>query len=485
MRTLLSLSAFIVIAAAAPLPALAADAQLSQLRAEIDALKSDYDARVAALEKRIAELESAQDAAASLAAAPPPAAATPPASAPPPAAPEYPAPLPPPVASAGKGGLAAFNPAMSVILAGNYANLSEDPETYSIAGFIPSGGEVGPGERSFNLGESELTFSANVDPYFYANATAAIDSEGEIGIEEAYFKTLALPAGLLLKGGRFFSGVGYLNEVHAHAWDFIDQPLVYQAFFGGQFGEDGLQLKWLAPTALFVELGAEAGNGGEFPGTRRDRNGMNSFAALAHIGSDIGDSTSWRAGISWLSTHAEDRSYEDVDHLGLPVENAFTGSSRTWIADATLKWSPQGNSSRRSLKVQGEYMQREEEGDLAFDISGLGLTGDYDNRQSGWYLQSVYQFIPRWRIGARYDALDADSARIGLVESGTLSPDDFPILVDASPSRFSLMLDWSPSEFSRMRAQYAWDDARTGDVQDDQFFLQYLYSIGAHGAHKF
>jgi outer membrane receptor protein involved in Fe transport len=135
--------------------------------------------------------------------------------------------------------------------------------------------------------------------------------------------------------------------------------------------------------------------------------------------------------------------------------------------------------------VQGEYMQRTEDGDLAFDTLGANLTDSYSNRQSGWYLQSVYQFIPRWRIGARYDALDADDARIGLVESGTLAPEDFPLLLDASPSRFSLMLDWSPSEFSRLRAQYAWDEARIDDDEDHQFFLQYLYSIGAHGAHKF
>jgi hypothetical protein len=46
------------------------------------------------------------------------------------------------------------------------------------------------------------------------------------------------------------------------------------------------------------------------------------------------------------------------------------------------------------------------------------------------------------------------------------------------------MLDWSPSEFSRLRAQYAWDNARA-DQEDHQFLLQYLYGIGAHGAHKF
>ena len=72
-------------------------------------------------------------------------------------------PSPAPATSAGRA-LTAFNPAISVILAGNYAHLSEDPESYAIAGFIPSGDEIGPGERSFNVGESELTFSANVDP---------------------------------------------------------------------------------------------------------------------------------------------------------------------------------------------------------------------------------------------------------------------------------------------------------------------------------
>src|SRR5262249_47491921 len=162
-------------------------------------------------------------------------------------------------------GLAAFNPAMSMIIAGNYSNLSADPASYRIAGFLPSGGEVGPGERSFNLGESELTVSANVDPYFFAHVTASIRADNGISVEEAYCRTLSLHEGLTVKGGRFFSGLGYLNEVHAHAWDFIDQPLVYQAFFGGQLAQDGVQVKWLAPTDTFLELGAEAGNGDRFP----------------------------------------------------------------------------------------------------------------------------------------------------------------------------------------------------------------------------
>ena len=225
------------------------------LRAELDALKSEYDARVAALEARIGQLESAAVAA-------------------------VPAPAVPDVspgvdaAPAAPGSTAtAFNPAMSAILGGSYANLSEDPATYRIAGFLPAGDEIGPGDRSFNLGESELTLSANIDPYFMGSLTFAMTPEDEIEVEEAFFRTLALPSGFTLKGGRFFSGFGYLNEFHAHAWDFVDQPLVYQAFFGGQRAQDGVQLKWLAPTDLFLELGAESGNGDAFPGyaARRQR----------------------------------------------------------------------------------------------------------------------------------------------------------------------------------------------------------------------
>lgn len=385
---------------------------------------------------------------------------------------------------AGKSARTAFNPAISLILAGNYADLSQDPATFHIAGFIPSGGEMGPGERSFNLGESELTVNANVDPYFFANLTAALSSDNEIGVEEAYVRTLALPDGFVAKGGRFFSGVGYLNENHAHAWDFIDQPLAYQAFFGGQLKQDGLQVKWIAPTVLFMEFGAETGNGDSFPGTHRNRNGTNGNALFAHVGGDVGDSTSWRAGLSWLDHRAEGRPYEDTDAGGDVVLDTFTGKSRTWIVDGTLKWAPHGNATQRQLKLQGEYLQRKESGQLAFDVDGLGLSDAYRSSQSGWYVQSVYQFRPRWRAGARYDALDSGTPRIGLVDSGALAAADFPALLAGSPSRVSAMVDFSPSEFSRLRLQYAWDDSRDGE-RDRQLFLQYIFGIGAHSAHRF
>jgi len=467
---------------ALPCVSQAAD-DVAALRAELEALKQDYASRVGALEARINQIESAQGA---IAAANTPPAPTPLAAAEstPPAPPLLPAAESTPAPGGARGGQSAFNPAISMILAGNYASLSADPSSYRIAGFLPSGGDVGPGARSFNLGESELTVAANVDPYFFANVTASVTADNEISVEEAYFRTLALHDGFTVKGGRFFSGLGYLNEIHAHAWDFVDQPLVYQAFFGGQLAQDGLQVKWIAPTDTFIELGAEAGNGDRFPGTQRDRNGLNGTTLFAHVGGDIGDSTSWRTGLSWNDSRSDDRGYEDLDAIGAPVENAFTGTARTWVVDGLMKWAPSGDSTRRQLKLQGEYMRRTEDGQLAFDTTGANLTGDYRSRQSGWYVQGVYLFQPRWRIGARYDSLDSGDPRIGLVQSGALTRAAFPTLLSASPDRFTIMLDWSPSEFSRLRGQYAWDESRL-DERDRQFQLQYIYAIGAHGAHKF
>lgn len=458
-----ALRGFAIIALLAMAPAHASE--VSELRAQLDALKSDYQAKIQALESRLAQLETQV-------------AATPPAAA------ELPAFTPAPSPPTGGGGANAFNPAISVILGGRYAQLDADPASYRIAGFMPAGDGVGPGHRGFDLGESELTLAANVDPYFFANLTASLSGEDTLSVEEAYIKTLALPSGLSLKAGRFFSGLGYLNEVHNHAWDFVDQPLVYQVMFGGQLAQNGAQLKWLAPTDLFIELAAETGSGERFPGTHLTHNGLNGGALLAHVGDDVGDSVSWRAGLSWLSQRAENRSFADLSESGAAVLDAFTGQSRTWVADAILKWSPHGNANLRSFKLQAEYLQRTEDGQLAFASAQQALSDSYRARQSGWYLQGVYQFLPRWRFGARYDSLDSGDPAIGLVQHAVLPLADFGALSPATPSRVSAMFDWNPSEFSRLRLQYVWDDARL-DVRDRQLMLQYLFSIGAHGAHKF
>jgi hypothetical protein len=246
-----------------------------------------------------------------------------------------------------------------------------------------------------------------------------------------------------------------------------------------------VQLRWVAPTELFVELGSELGRGGSFPATDRARNAANMWSLFGHIGGDLGVSTAWRAGLSYLRASPQDRGFADVNALGGDVTQSFSGRSRTWIADFVLKWAPGGNASITNLKLQGEYFRRRESGTLTYD-DGVPLTGGYSSRQSGWYAQTVYQFMPRWRVGYRYDRLSHGSIENGIVANG-LGPTaaDFPLLMaDHNPTRNTVMLDWSPTEFSRWRLQYAHDKSRIG-VTDNQLLLQYILSVGAHGAHRF
>ena len=456
----------LAVAWSAPVAARAQDADLARLREEVRQLKQAYESRIQALEKRLQETETrtgkAQDAANQAAVQ----------------------------ASSRPTGENAFNPGISLILNGSLSNLKRDPNALRINGFVPTQGKVAPPPRGLSVGESELAISANVDHLFRGTVIAAVAPEGGIEIEEAFIQTLGLSRGLTIKAGRFFSGVGYQNEIHAHAWDFTDAPLASKVFLGGQLAEDGFQVKWVAPTDLYFDLGAEAGRGRKFPGGPdggRSKNGFGSGNFFTHLGGDVGASTAWRVGASYLRTSPQDRSYADLDSTGTGVSNSFTGRSRLWALDGILKWAPNRNPTYSNLKLQGEYFRRAENGVLTYDTQAASLgtqTGSYASRQSGWYLQGVYQFMPQWRAGYRYDRLNAGTTNIGLVSAAALAAADFPILGGYSPKRNSLMVDWSPSEFSRWRLQLARDYSRPGEP-DNQLFVQYIMSLGAHGAHKF
>ncbi len=440
--------------------------ELRELREQLRQLRDQYQRRIEALEKRIDQAEKSAAGAESAASQA--------------------------VAQAGSrpAGENAFNPAVSLILNGTYSNLSQDPRAFRINGFAPSMGEVAPPARGLSLGESELALAANVDHDFRGTAIFALTPDDTVAVEEAFIQSLALPRGFTLKAGRFFSSVGYLNEIHPHAWDFADAPLAGKVFLGNQLGEDGMQLRWVAPTDVYLDFGLELGRGRQFPAGPaggRSKNGFGSGNLFSHVGADLGSSLAWQVGISHLATSPQDRTYNDIDSTGTTVSNAFDGKSRLWALSGVLKWAPNQNPTYTNFKLQGEYFSRREEGTLTYDTGGvsLGTRGaGLSTRQSGWYLQSVYQFMPQWRVGYRYDRLDSGASGIGLVTSGALTAADFPILAPYNPTRQTLMTDWNPSEFSRIRLQWAQDKSRMGTT-DNQVFVQYIMSLGAHGAHKF
>ncbi|MDH3548372.1 MAG: hypothetical protein OEQ16_03410 [Gammaproteobacteria bacterium] len=361
-----------------PALAMAQDNEIEDIRTAIDELRADYEARITELERRLAIAEQNSTQAARAAQQ---------------------------VSQPAESGNSAFNPAIGVVF----------------QGFLTGNDGEAQEEEGFVVGETELIMSANVDDKFAAYLTAALafeDGESELEVEEAWVETTALPAGFSARFGRMFSGIGYLNAKHSHTWDFADQALPYQAFLDGRYVDNGVQVRWMAPTDLYLELGGEIMQGEDDP------SGLGASSVFTNVGGDVGVSHSWLAGASYL----------DLD--------ATTSLS---MAHFVWKWAPQGNWKERNFVFQTEYLERRD-----------------SSTETGWYAQAVYQPIQRWRFGARADGLDLDG-------------DD--------PRRYTVMMDWSNSEFSRLRLQFARSESAIDD--GNQWGLQYIHSIGAHGAHAF
>lgn len=363
-----------------------------------------------------------------------------------------------------------FNPSIGIILNGQYTQFSEDnSELYGFA----IGEEGEKGKEGFSIGESELNFSSNIDDKFFGSLTAAIvNEEGSdiVELEEAFIKTtpgFGLPTGVEIKAGRSFWKIGYLNDHHKHSDDFSDRPLPYRAYLNNSFNDDGMQISYVLPTNFYTEVGGGVFRGDDFPFGEGD--GTGPYSAYFRVGNDIGYNQNWRFGGYILSGEANSRvTNEDII--------TFSGDSDLYVADLRYVFTPTGNAKNQELTVQGEYFYRDETGTYEDSGNNTGAI-DYDDNTSGWYLQTVYKFLPKWRAGVRYSQLTTSDAPTGL--TGTILDAD-----GHNPETITTMIDWTNSEFSRLRMQYSHDEL-SNNVEDDQFTLQYVMSFGAHGAHKY
>lgn len=387
-----------------------------------------------------------------------------------------------PVAQATAAASSAFNPAVSVILQGNYRY---QPRSLTTSGNrLLDAGRTGEAhsddtQRGFSLDATELVLSAAIDPLVKGLVNLAM-SDGSAEVEEAWVQSTSLPYGLVGKAGRFLSEMGYLNKQHPHAWDFADAPLMYSRLVGEHLSHDGVQLRWLAPLAGNLELGIEAGQGQATPGaSSHSRNDPGVVGWFVKWGDDIGDAHSWQLGLGQMRFRPNGRSSTAIDQLGIDTTTSFTGKTALWVADAVYKWSPNGNTREQQLKLQAEWFTRRDQGILscADNLAAGGLcNGEGETtraKQQGGYLAGVWKWNPSMRLGYRYDWVGKERWQ----QAPSLD-------IDGQDERkHSLMLDYSPSEFSRWRLQ--WSQNRLGSDRNTATTLQYIHSLGSHGAHRY
>lgn len=383
-----------------------------------------------------------------------------------------------------------------------YSSQSQNPENPYI-GVLPTGGEGIP--RGFSIGETELALKGAVDNLFRAEARFVLEQVGNstsLKTEEAYAETLGLPGGTKVKAGKYWSSVGYLNDKHPHEWDFVDLPLVYKQVFGGQLNETGAQLSWVVPTDnLLLKLGGEIAQGSN--GYNANTGAYNSNynqnkprlgTLFAKTGGDIGEAHSWQGGISWVRATTGGGSAANPVSYTLSNENQlnFSGGNTTWIADLVYRWAPFGNPTAQNLKLQGEIFWNKQSGSMSstsgcLDDAGasIGCTGNnFAQNQQGFYTQGIYQFIPKWRAGYRYDRVFNGTNSYGFSANPQVLSNS-QLQNGWNPYRNTLMMDWANSEYSLIRLQLARDNSFGPGLDNNQIYLQYIMSLGAHGAHKY
>ncbi|MGA9116076.1 MAG: hypothetical protein WB626_04815 [Bacteroidota bacterium] len=352
------------------------------------------------------------------------------------------------------------------------------------------GHEHGEGRRGFNLNYAELVMASAVDPYFDLCGVFHLAEEG-FGIEEAYFTTRRLPAGFRLRGGKFLSGFGRINEQHAHNWDFAGAPLAYSAFFGDEMlNELGLRLTWVPPLDWYLVAGAEILQGSNETsfgsGGFADPSGLTAVGESRHpdlaVGylrgsADIGEAA-LLAGVS----AAFGKTRRDDGFSGEGDGHAVDGSTAILAGDLTLRY-PMG--PWQYLALQGEFLHRSTDGTrLEKSAAGAVTLAGLETRQGGLYAQFTARLSREWRGGVRVDLLPLNTVRVdGMKED---LPQDL--------SRWAFMAEYNPTEFSRLRLQYDLDRSRFepspsgGSPQRKtvhQVRLQASITIGAHGAHAF
>ncbi len=344
-------------------------------------------------------------------------------------------------ASRGKG----FNPDLGVNALMLYRNSNRGNDSASLE---PNG---------VSLQEAEIQVTSDVDPYWRLVGTFSLHSEVSIDTtttpptrssqwvfepEEAFAESLDLPI-VNLRVGKFKAAVGKHNQLHTHAFPFIDAPLQNSVLLGDEGLNDvGASVAVLAPVPWFSELSLQALSG---QGEGLDYFQARSANAPVYVARfrnlwDLNDDLTAEIGLSAATG-----------------ENAFARTTNVFEGDLTFKWR---KNAAKALIWSTELLRR-------------NLNASTDEVGQGFASWVQWQLAQRWWLQARAERLTFENQD----PTANAAP-------SASQTKQSLLAGYIPTEFSGVRLQY--DHLTDGAVPEEhKISLQLNFSIGAHPAHAY
>ncbi|MCB0284353.1 MAG: hypothetical protein KDF60_17350 [Calditrichaeota bacterium] len=302
-------------------------------------------------------------------------------------------------------------------------------------------------KRHYNayFNEAELAINSTVDPYaradFYLSAHRNEEGEFVIEPEEAYLTTLALPAQLQLKAGKFRSSFGRINRIHPHALRFSDNPAMYENYLGESLNDEGLSLSWLVPNPFdfYQELTLEVTDGpAESPSFIKSS--ADKFLYLAHLKNfwDLSDNSTLEFGISAVTG---------------PNDSSLT--TQIGGVDITYKWKPLRYNTYHSFEFQTEAL-----------LSNKKISPASTVKTWAMYSMATYQVSKRWFAGGRFDYANLPDSK------------------DWIERAYSAFVSWEATEFQKLEMQFKHSTFNNGP-EANMFIIRSIFVIGAHGAHLY
>src|SRR6185369_5346718 len=325
-----------------------------------------------------------------------------------------------------------------------------NPDMAAIGDFIGVGGKnkVQP-SPALEMHESEVALQAILDPYARADFFISFCEHG-VDLEEGYLTFPSLPGHLNLRAGKMRAAFGKVNTLHKHLLPWVDRPLVMQNFTGGEDGinDAGFSLSRIlpAPGGLFLEATGQVFRG--------DSDNVfhswhpNNLSTVGHLRGyrDINESTNVDLGFSYAR--------------GASTETPGL-FNQLYGMDATVRWKPLRRAIYHSFTGRAELVWDRNQATLLTPVAASTSKVPF-----GYFVSGDYQFARRWFAGARFYWSERALNAFQHDDGG------------------SAVLTYWPSEFSQVRGQYRHTKYAEG-LTANEILFQFLFSIGAHGAHPF
>ena len=417
-----------------PAPTQQADAQqvreeLDRLRQEFEAIRDAYGARLAALEAKLGAAPATRSARRPVPAA----------GAQPPRRPRR------PPWTCRRARPAPADPQGALPVYGNASALSKifNPDIAVIGNFLGAAGENTIDPRpALELDEAEATLPGGRRSVRARRLLPRVSPEG-LEIEEGFLTLTTLPGGLLAKVGKLKEQFGKVNTLHAHALPWVDAPLVMKNLLGGEEGLDGFGHLGVEadPEPVVLPRGHRRGVSGQLRAVSDAR------AQRRELG---------RAGCAAIATSP--RRPTSTSARRSPYGHNDAGpdfTTRLVGIDATVRYRPLRRAIYRRFMGRTELFwsrRGQEDG----DVTGL-------------------RHVCQRRLSVRAALVRRRAATTG--RSAPTTPRS------STRGRRSSLTYW-PSEFSQIRGQYRRTRYAEG-VTANEVLFQFLFSIGAHGAHVF